>query len=125
MPKQTKRKALSADTIDNSDDDGDFNPVASDPEKDEDEPVQKKAKTEQKSSKGADEGEFVVSLDGKKKLSVQKFKSMTLINIREFYIDKKDNTEKPGKKGIALSPEAWNAIKANVKAIDAAIAKLK
>ena len=38
--------------------------------------------------------------------------SMTflLIDIREYYDDKKSGEEKPGKKGISLNPDQWNAL---------------
>ncbi|KAJ3299613.1 hypothetical protein HK104_008206 [Borealophlyctis nickersoniae] len=62
--------------------------------------------------------EFAVPLDGKRRLTVSKFKNMTLIGIREYYTDKTDGIEKPGKK-------AWAAIKAKVPEIDAAIKKLE
>ena len=39
-------------------------------------------------------------------------------------MDKADNQEKPGKKGIALSVEAWTAIRDNMSEIEQAISKL-
>ncbi|KAJ3051727.1 hypothetical protein HK097_007255 [Rhizophlyctis rosea] len=126
MSKANKRKTLVRD-IANSDDEDDFEPTndaVGDTETNvEDKPAKKKAKSETAKGNGDDE-EFSIDLGGKKRLSVQKFKSMTLVNIREYYVDKKDGVEKPGKKGITLSPEAWNVIKYNLAEIDAAIKKL-
>ena len=39
-------------------------------------------------------GDAVFELGGKKKVTVQEFKGMQLVNIREFYIDKATGEEK-------------------------------
>jgi hypothetical protein len=64
---------------------------------------------------------MVVLVGGKRKATVGMFKGRTIINIREYYEDKCGD-EKPGSKGIALTPEQWNALKEHMAGIDAAIA---
>ncbi|KAI8927095.1 transcriptional Coactivator p15-domain-containing protein [Entophlyctis helioformis] len=71
------------------------------------------------------DGSFTLHVAPMKRLSVSTFKGKKLIHIREYYKDKSDGIEKPGKKGITLSPEAWKIIVDNKAAIDAAIAKIK
>jgi hypothetical protein len=46
---------------------------------------------------------------------VSVFKKNVLVNIREFYEDKATGQEKPGNKGIALSFDQWNQLKAQVR----------
>eukprot|EP01036_Dinobryon_divergens_P044916 gene44916-59953_t len=55
--------------------------------------------------------ESTIDLGGSKKVSVSTFKGKKYINIREYYTDKASNEEKPGKKGIALTVEQWQALK--------------
>ena len=43
------------------------------------------------------------------------------VNIREFYTDAASGEEKPGKKGITLSPESWEVVKASIAETDAAL----
>ncbi|KAF5370667.1 hypothetical protein D9758_001817 [Tetrapyrgos nigripes] len=62
------------------------------------------------------EGEKYVDLGKKKRTTVRSFKGKTFIDIREFYGD--DGNEKPGKKGISLSPEQWEALKDSMSTID-------
>lgn len=53
----------------------------------------------------------VFALGGSKiKMGIRKFKTFLLIDIREYYDDKKSGEEKPGKKGISLNPDQWNAL---------------
>ncbi|NXT80960.1 TCP4 polymerase, partial [Zapornia atra] len=51
---------------------------------------------------------------------VSSFKGKVLVDIREFYTDK-DGSMKPGRKGIALSPEQWNHLKEIIPEVDAAV----
>ncbi|KAK9897294.1 PC4-domain-containing protein [Cystobasidium minutum MCA 4210] len=63
--------------------------------------------------KTTSEGERYVELNQYKRVTVRQFKGKTLIDIRDFYNDKKSGEMKPTAKGIALSPELWNALKAS------------
>lgn len=56
-------------------------------------------------------------LDKYKRVTVRQFKDKTLIDIREYYTDKNTEMQKPGKKGIALSVEAWKALKGVMSAV--------
>jgi hypothetical protein len=60
------------------------------------------------------EGDAFFSIGGSRKVIVGKFKSNLLINIREFYEDKKTSEEKPGKIGIALTKVQWEELKTHV-----------
>ncbi|KAI8917277.1 activated RNA polymerase II transcriptional coactivator p15-like protein [Powellomyces hirtus] len=85
-------------------------------------PSPKKVKTENEPCDANDDDQpYTLQLDGKRKLTVSQFKGITLVNIREYYTDKKDGLDKPTKKGIALSPAAWATMKANFADIDEAI----
>ncbi|KAJ7703166.1 transcriptional Coactivator p15-domain-containing protein, partial [Mycena rosella] len=48
------------------------------------------------------EGEKFIDLGKNKRATVRRFKGTTLIDIREFYLDKASGEQKPGKKGISL-----------------------
>lgn len=54
--------------------------------------------------------DFSRELDKKKSVTVRKFNGMNLVDIREFYIDTTSGERKPGKKGIALSVDAWRQL---------------
>jgi hypothetical protein len=56
------------------------------------------------------DGESYFKLSGSKRLTVRKWKSQILIDIREFYQDKAGEW-KPGKKGISLTLEQYQALK--------------
>jgi hypothetical protein len=47
-----------------------------------------------------------------RRITVSEFKGNTLISIREYYKDKESGVMRPGKKGIALTMEQWNALMA-------------
>lgn len=64
---------------------------------------------EKKRSAGTSD-EFSVELDAKKSVTVRQYNGVSLVDIREFYVDKATNERKPGKKGIALTEEAWNKL---------------
>uniref|UniRef100_U5EXJ9 Putative transcriptional coactivator p15 n=1 Tax=Corethrella appendiculata TaxID=1370023 RepID=U5EXJ9_9DIPT len=75
----------------------------------------KKAKGEPSGSKNKD-GEYVIDLDGKKRITVREFKSKVYVDIREFY--EKDGKQLPGKKGISLSGENWRKLLASADEIN-------
>jgi len=54
------------------------------------------------------EGDSYIELGKQKRVTVRKFKGKVLIDIREFYA--KSGEEKPGKKGISLTLEQWQAL---------------
>lgn len=56
------------------------------------------------------DGESYFKLSGSKRLTVRKWKSQILIDIREFYQDKAGEW-RPGKKGISLTLEQYQALK--------------
>eukprot|EP00696_Hemimastix_kukwesjijk_P007088 gnl/Hemi2/18984_TR6279_c0_g10_i1.p1 gnl/Hemi2/18984_TR6279_c0_g10~~gnl/Hemi2/18984_TR6279_c0_g10_i1.p1 ORF type:complete len:129 (-),score=42.84 gnl/Hemi2/18984_TR6279_c0_g10_i1:87-443(-) len=81
-------------------------------------PPAKKSKSEDDDAEG--EG---FSIGGMRRISVQQFRNKPLVSIREFY--EKDGKLMPGKKGISLSVEQWQQVKAHVARVDAQIAALK
>ncbi|KZS98332.1 PC4-domain-containing protein [Sistotremastrum niveocremeum HHB9708] len=66
--------------------------------------------------KTSSEGDKYIELGSKRRLTVRSFKGKALIDIREYYGN--DGDEKPGKKGISLTPEQWQLIKSSVETID-------
>jgi len=69
------------------------------------------------------DGDTYAALGKNRRVTVRKFNGKPLIDIREFYVDKEENL-KPGKKGISLNPEQWEALKQCLPAIDEALANL-
>ncbi|KAF9227404.1 RNA polymerase II transcriptional coactivator [Gyrodon lividus] len=67
------------------------------------------------------EGEKYVDLGKKKRAAVRSFKGQVFADIREFYGP--DGGEKPGKKGISLTFEQWEALKRSVNTIDSLFAE--
>ncbi|KAF9241542.1 transcriptional Coactivator p15-domain-containing protein, partial [Melanogaster broomeanus] len=67
------------------------------------------------------EGEKYVDLGKKKRAAVRSFKGQIFVDIREFY--GADGEEKPGKKGISLAFEQWEALKRSVNTIDSLFAE--
>ncbi|KAL9711849.1 hypothetical protein Ac2012v2_004922 [Leucoagaricus gongylophorus] len=68
------------------------------------------------------EGDKYIDLGKKKRATVRCFKDIPLLDIREFY--GAGSEEKPGKKGISLNLEQWQALKANADAIDMLFSRL-
>ncbi|KAF9447493.1 ssDNA-binding transcriptional regulator, partial [Macrolepiota fuliginosa MF-IS2] len=62
------------------------------------------------------EGDGYIDLGKKKHATVRAFKNIPLLDIREFYGT--GSEEKPGKKGISLTLEQWQVLRANVETID-------
>ncbi|KAG0244919.1 Transcriptional coactivator [Actinomortierella wolfii] len=71
----------------------------------------KQASKRSKSSAGRinDEGDTYFELGPKKRITVRVWKNNPLIDIREYWKDK-DNTFKPGKKGISLTIDQFREI---------------
>nr|XP_045013594.1 activated RNA polymerase II transcriptional coactivator p15-like [Jaculus jaculus] len=73
------------------------------------------------SSSSSDDNMFQI---GKTKyVSVREFKRNVLIDISEYWMNQ-DGEMKPGRKGIALSPEQWSQLKEQISDIDDAVRKL-
>ena len=100
------------------------------------EPVSKKQKVEDEEDDDKEEqeeedvvvkinkdGEKYFDISAKRRVTVRKFKSTILIDIREFYGDDESNL-KPGKKGISLKKEQWNTILKNKDEINKIINSL-
>jgi len=68
-------------------------------------------------------GESYVEIGKKRRVTASVFKGQILVDIREYY--GADGDEKPGKKGIALTVEQWEAIKSNIAAIDQLLSNVK
>ncbi|KAI6121669.1 transcriptional Coactivator p15-domain-containing protein [Pisolithus sp. B1] len=66
------------------------------------------------------EGENYVDLGKKKRATVRVFKGKVLVDIREYFGP--DDDEKPGRKGISLSPEQWDVLKGSIDVLDSFIA---
>ena len=58
-----------------------------------------------------------------KRVAVSKFKGQILIDIREMYVA--DGTMRPGKKGICLTMEQWEALKNSMSDVDEAVRAAK
>lgn len=68
--------------------------------------------------------ESTFELSGKRRVTVRKFRSSVLIDIREFYEDKASGEERPGKKGISLTKDQFEKLKELIPEIDAAVKKM-
>uniref|UniRef100_A0A1I7VPT8 PC4 domain-containing protein n=1 Tax=Loa loa TaxID=7209 RepID=A0A1I7VPT8_LOALO len=97
-PKETKRNSTSDESI------IDKTPV-------------KKGKSNDGGFKNAD-GEEMFELGKMRFVTVRSFKGKALIDIREYYQDKGSGELKPGRKGISLSGEQYQRLKAIMGDID-------
>ncbi|GAP92843.1 putative transcriptional Coactivator p15 family protein [Rosellinia necatrix] len=80
-----------------------------------------KTKTAAEADPGKDdEGNSFWALSATRRMVVQDFKGKTYINIREYYDNKGEL--KPGKKGIMLTLEQYNALVAAIPAANAELA---
>lgn len=64
-----------------------------------------------------EEGDKYIDLGRNRRATVRVFKGNPLIDIREYFDS--GGEKKPGKKGISLKPEEWEALKQSSDAIDA------
>lgn len=79
--------------------------------------------TNTSTSTNSDESTF--ELSGKRRVTVRKFRSSVLIDIREYYEDKASGEDRPGKKGISLTKEQYEKLKELLPEIDAAVKNMK
>ncbi|KDO34374.1 hypothetical protein SPRG_01510 [Saprolegnia parasitica CBS 223.65] len=70
----------------------------------------------------AEEGAIAFAVSAKRRATIRKFKSMLLIDFREFY--DKDGAQMPGSKGISLSIDQWKKFQELAEDIEAAVASL-
>ncbi|GLD92649.1 hypothetical protein PINS_up001228 [Pythium insidiosum] len=68
----------------------------------------------------SNEDERVFQLSSKRRVTVRRWKSTPLIDIREYYDD--NGVTKPGKKGISLSKDQWQTLLRLAREIDEAVA---
>ena len=73
-----------------------------------------------KKTKTDDKGSQFIELSSKRRITVNKYQGNVLVDFREYY--ETDGEFKPGKKGISLSVQQWEATKRSITAIDEAIA---
>ncbi|OAL51832.1 PC4-domain-containing protein [Pyrenochaeta sp. DS3sAY3a] len=71
-----------------------------------------------------DEGDAFVGLNagGKRRVTISDFKKNTLVHIREYYTDDSGKL-RPGKKGISLTIDQYNALLAAAPLLESALAK--
>ncbi|KAI4931606.1 hypothetical protein J4E85_004200 [Alternaria conjuncta] len=71
-----------------------------------------------------DNGDVYVGLNasGKRRVTVSDFNKSTLVSIREYYVTDAGET-RPGKKGISLTVDQYNALLASAPLIESALAK--
>lgn len=112
-----QKRSASSSASDDEEEDTEFNERSST----DGQALRKKTKGESSSNQQAASTPSVFSIGTKKKISVGSFKGQTLVNIREYYLDRQTGEEKPGAKGIALTLEQWEQLKEMVPFVDTAI----
>ncbi|KAK9821484.1 hypothetical protein WJX74_001233 [Apatococcus lobatus] len=63
----------------------------------------------------AEDESYSIELSTKRRASISVFKSKPMVNIREYY--EKDGQQLPGKKGISLAAEQWQALAEGLSAL--------
>ena len=119
-----KRGKLSQDYVD-SDSDYEANSQENEDnskESSETSPIKSKTTT---SATSNDAGETTFEISGKRRVTVRKFRSSILIDIREYYEDKASGEDRPGKKGISLTKEQYEKLKELLPEIDESVKKMK
>lgn len=122
MPPKTK---LSEDTIDSSDEEPSLGQSSTSKKARSNKPITSSQSTTtnppSSPSKNADNDVFF-ELSKKRRVTIRKWRTTTLVDIREYWGD--DDDLKPGKKGISLSIDQWNMLKGLIADIDDAITQL-
>ncbi|KAK7011446.1 activated RNA polymerase II transcriptional coactivator p15 [Biomphalaria glabrata] len=67
-------------------------------------------------------GESMFQISKMRFATVSEFRGKAMVNIREYY--EKDGELRPGKKGISLSIDQWEALKEKIPDIDECVKKL-
>lgn len=84
----------------------------------------KTVKLEENESTSTSNDNKSFELSGKRKVTVQKYRTSILVDIREYYEDKASGLERPGSKGISLTKEQYEKFKELIPEIDAALKKI-
>ncbi|KAF4308637.1 putative RNA polymerase II transcriptional protein [Botryosphaeria dothidea] len=85
-------------------------------------PKSKKAKKGQSAGKQQDdEGNEFWELSAKRRVTVSEFRGKSMVSIREYY--EKDGKDLPGKKGISLTLDQYNALVELLPDVEAALAR--
>jgi len=71
-----------------------------------------------------DDGDAFLKLSDTRRLTVRKYNGKVLVDFREYYRDKATGALKPGSKGLSLSVEQWETVKASFAQVDEMIAQL-
>lgn len=117
-----KRGKLSEEYV-NSDSDNESNSQGNtDNSKKSASPSKIQSKTTTASVSNDNESTFEIS--DKRRVTVRKYRSSILIDIREHYEDKASGEDRPGKKGISLTKEQYEKLKELMPEIDAAVKKM-
>lgn len=117
-----KRGKLSQDYVDS---DSDYEATNSQENEDNSKESSKTSPIKSKTTSSNDAGEATFELSGKRRVTVRKFRSSILIDIREYYEDKASGEDRPGKKGISLTKEQYEKLKELLPEIDEAVKKMK
>merc|ERR1712088_178289 len=100
---------------DASDSDSDSGPDDRNP------PPSKKGKPSKGGPPKDSSGEPTWELGQNKKVKIREFKGKTYIDIREWYVDKKDMDTKPGKKGISLNTVQFQQLRTIIEEVNRAL----
>lgn len=120
----SKRKNVSREFIDNSDDSDDTGSVTKKAKLKESKGAPKGAKAKATTTQAAsNDVEEKLELSPKRYVCVRTFKGKIMVDIREYWEDS-DGELKPGKKGIALSMDQWEKLKGFVTDIDKKIREI-
>lgn len=99
-------------------------------EKEQEEDEEKEGEEEEEEEGGEGKKEFddngdliLCRLSKNRRVTLQEFKGMTLVSIREYYF--KDGKELPTSKGISMTVEQWETFSKSVPAIEDAIKTLE
>jgi len=92
----------------------------SSPTQKEEEPkkLEQEKKKKRKLEDDNNEEPWVLELGNLTRVSINQFKSFTLVDIRKYYLDKSTGEQKPTQKGISLKLTEWENLKKNFELID-------